>query len=433
MRFNIGNAVRRFLEDRRGHFGFMMAIAVVPLVMAGGLAIDVARVIDYKSRLANAADAATLAAIAEGSRGREHAFFQEGVGPIPVGEEDARSVFEANFLADDTVRLTNITADVRRTDKGLYSRIAYEAEIATTFGGVFSLAYFPVKGQAESEVRADASVDFYLLLDNTPSMGVAATPQDIKTMVNNTPDKCAFACHSLNDADNYYNLAKKLGVSMRIDVVRKAAQELTETAKLTRSHSGQFRMAVYTFGAAATNLKLTQVAALSSNMNKVKVATGAVDLMTIPHQNYDNDQQTDFDKALTDINKAIPNPGSGLGGQPPRKVLFFVSDGVGDSYKPTACTKKTTGGRCQEPIDVRYCQAIKDRGISIAVLYTTYLPLPTNGWYNTWIKPFHPEIAERMKECASPGLFFEVSPSEGISDAMKALFLKTIAVLRLIS
>ena len=63
------------------------------------------------------------------------------------------------------------------------------------------------------------------------------------------------------------------------------------------------------------------------------------------------------------------------------------------------------------------CTAIKNRGIKIAVLYTTYLALPTNSWYNTWIAPFNAgpynpsvnsEIAANMQSCASPGLYFEV-------------------------
>ena len=59
-------------------------------------------------------------------------------------------------------------------------------------------------------------IDFYLLLDNSPSMGVAATPQDVTTMVNSTPDKCAFACHDVSNANNYYNLARSLGVTERL-------------------------------------------------------------------------------------------------------------------------------------------------------------------------------------------------------------------------
>jgi len=110
-----------------------------------------------------------------------------------------------------------------------------------------------------------------------------------------------------------------------------------------------------------------------------------------------------------------------------------VADGVGDSYKPSACTKKTTGGRCQEPIDTSFCAPLNARGVKIAVLYTTYLLLPKNSWYNTWISPFQSQISTKMAECASPGLYFEVTPTDGIADAMKALFLKVAKQPRLTS
>jgi hypothetical protein len=77
------------------------------------------------------------------------------------------------------------------------------------------------------------------------------------------------------------------------------------------------------------------------------------------------------------------------------------------------------------------CTTLKNRGIKIAVLYTTYLPLPTNSWYNSWISPFANSIATNMQACASPGLYFEVSPTQGISAAMTALFQKAVQSARL--
>ena len=65
------------------------------------------------------------------------------------------------------------------------------------------------------------------------------------------------------------------------------------------------------------------------------------------------------------------------------------------------------------------------------MLYTTYLPLPTNSWYNSWIAPFQSEISNNMQKCASEGLFFEVSPTQGISDAMNALFMRIVSAPRL--
>lgn len=425
--------LRRFVSDRHGNFAMMMGFAAVPLLLAAGMSVDLMRIMEVKSRLTSAADAAVLSSLAYDSPAMTHAVSMPGPGPINPGRKAAMEFFKANLYDIPEAMISDLDVETVRSEKEIRSTISYTVNVKTAFGGLLNYDEWPVIGESTAAVGIEAAVDFYLLLDNTPSMGVGATPSDITKMVANTPDKCAFACHNLDSANNYYNLAKKLGVAMRIDVVRQATQKLTETAKDVRTYAGQYRMAVYTFGKDATALGLRKVATLSKDMDGVRDKSAAVDLMTIPYQNYDNDQQTSFDKTLADINGFIANPGSGIGSQPPQKVLFFVSDGVGDSYKPTTCTKQTTGGRCQEPIDTRMCKTIKDRGIKVAVLYTTYLPLPTNAWYNSWIKPFQGEISQKMKECASPGLFFEVAPSQGIAEAMDALFRKTISTLRLVS
>ena len=51
--------------------------------------------------------------------------------------------------------------------------------------------------------------------------------------------------------------------------------------------------------------------------------------------------------------------------------------------------------------------------------------------------PFGPslrsEVALKMAKCASPGLYFEVSPTQGISQAMTTLFQKAVADARISS
>jgi hypothetical protein len=87
--------------------------------------------------------------------------------------------------------------------------------------------------------------------------------------------------------------------------------------------------------------------------------------------------------------------------------------------------------RIIETIDPSQCQTLKSRGVKIAVLYTTYLPLPTNSFYNANVAPWSDTIGPSMASCASPGLYFEVSPTQGVDDAMNALFLKVVATARL--
>jgi hypothetical protein len=203
------------------------------------------------------------------------------------------------------------------------------------------------------------------------------------------------------------------------------------TATSMETLTNQYRMAVYTFGTSATTAGLTNVVALTSNLSSAKSAIANIDLMTVNGQNQNSDQDTNYEAVIPAINTAIPNPGPGTQASP-QKVLFFVSDGVADESNASTCTEQTvSGGRCQEPINVALCTAIKNRGVQIAVLYTTYLPLPTNAWYNQYINPFAGDISTKMQACASPGLFFAVSPTQGISEAMTALFQNAVMTARL--
>jgi hypothetical protein len=199
-------------------------------------------------------------------------------------------------------------------------------------------------------------------------------------------------------------------------------------------------MAIYDFGASAGSPGLRALFTLSSSLSSAKTAAGNIDLMTVNGQNQNSDQDTQFTNIFPAINTAISAPGAGTAAAP-LKYLFFVSDGVADEYN-TSCLKPTTGGRCQSPLNPALCTAIKSRGVKIAVLYTTYLALPTNAWYNSWIAPFNTgpygpspnsEIAQNMQSCASAGLYFEVSPTQGIPEAMNALFRKAIADARISS
>lgn len=427
--------IRDFLQDRRGNFGMMTALLMVPLIGVAGFALDVSDALLARNSLQASADAAALAAVAQNSIGVSQAMLMTSDGQVAAAMADAKKVFLGQAGNSTDYTLLSADVDVVKTGSQLKAVFSYKAEVPTTLSRILGKSKMTVSGVAEAMFQTETFRDFYLLLDNTPSMGVGATSADVSKMVANTSDKCAFACHivkdGVEDKNSYYNLAKKLGVTIRIDVVASATSALMDTAKSSRRSSNQYRMAVYTFGEKAEDTKLLEVSSLTSDLDSVKTKASKIGLMSIPYQGYDNDQQTDFDRALSNVGKLMGTAGTGSSASNPEKVVFFVSDGVGDAYKPTTCTKKLNGGRCQEPIDITQCTALKAKGYRIAVLYTTYLPLPTNDWYNNWIKPFQSEIPTRMAACASPGLYFEVSPSQGISEAMSAMFLKIVNTPRL--
>ncbi|QRM50701.1 hypothetical protein F3Y33_16025 [Rhizobium sp. BG6] len=427
----------RFFRDRSGNFGVITAILVVPLIGAAGTAIDFSHALSLRTQLYSAADAAAIGAISEKSPAAAAAMAMTADGPISVGQDDARSIFSGQMQGEITANQVTLDTQVTRAANRLNASVSFSANVPTTFMQLFGQKSIPISGTATAMFQTASFMNFYILIDNTPSMGVGATPADVATMERKTSDTCAFACHivstaGVEDKNSYYNIARQNGVTLRVDVVRQATQQLTATAKTQRTADNQFKMGVYTFGTKAEDATLTTISSPISNLDQVATYTNAVTLMSIPYQGYNNDQQTSFDSALTQMNKIIGTSGDGANSSQPQQILFFVSDGVGDSKK-TNCTKAKTGDRCQEPIDTSFCKPLKDRGVKIAVLYTTYLPLPKNSWYNSWIKPFQSEIPTKMKDCATPGLYFEVTPTEGIADAMKALFLKVIRTPRLTS
>ncbi|MBR1180016.1 pilus assembly protein [Bradyrhizobium sp. KB893862 SZCCT0404] len=431
--------MRRFVREKRGNVAVIFALCCVPLITVVGCAVDYSRATQVRSKLQAAADAASVGSVAKASPAFIAAGSMTADGAIPAGVTDAKNIFNANIANLTGYTLTAITPTVVKSGSAVTSTVTFSASINTMFLGVIGRTTLNMSGTSTATATMPLYIDFYLLLDNSPSMGVGATPTDVQTMVNNTSDKCAFACHDLKDKNNYYDLAKKLGVTTRIDVLRTATQSLMDTASVTATYSNQFRMAIYDFGGAASTLGLRNLFSLSASLSSAKSAAGNIDLMSVNGQNENGDQDTAFTAIFPAMNSEISSPGPGTSSSP-LKYLLFVSDGVADESN-TACLKPLSGStRCQSPLNAALCKTIRDRGVKVAVLYTTYLALPTNSWYMKWVDPFNvgpygpspnSEIAQNMQSCASPGLYFEVSPTQGISDAMNALFKKAVADARI--
>lgn len=433
-----------FRRDQGGNIVLLFAFALVPIVLAVGGLIDYSVAAKTRTSLDSYADAAALAVVNQAALAL----------PLETAKANAEKIFRAEASNLRGYTLKSVTTTVTESGFKRTAKIDYLATVPTAFMGLVGIDTVDVAGTATAESALPTYIDFYLLLDNTPSMGLGATMTDISKMVDATKSKtsdakCAFACHIKNgtkeDTSDYYHLAKSLNVSMRIDVVRTATQNLMDTASETQGSNSQFRMAIYTFGAKAETKQLTPVQTLTSSLSTAKTSAAAIDLMTVPYQNYIGDTTTDLPSTLSAVNSEIGTPGDGATANSPQKVLFFVSDGVTDREIGATCSKKKTTSqdpqtkknynRCQEPLTTDYCTTIKNRGIKIAVLYTTYLALDAgdyyNDWYVSWIKPFKSEIATKMEACASPGLYFEVSPSQGIAEAMEALFKKALRQARL--
>jgi Flp pilus assembly protein TadG len=424
----------RFRRHDGGTMALFAALAAIPIIFSVGAGVDYSTANMAKSKLDAIADAAALSAV-------DHAAIS---GTSSAAQSTATTVFNSEATNLNNVTLGNLTVTVTDSTTGRTAVVSYTATKTNMFMSALGIPTTTINGQATAQAGLSTNIDFYLLLDNSPSMNIAATTAGINTMVANTSAQggCAFACHESdpsvdslgnpNGEDNY-TLAQNLGVVTRMQNMASATQSLMSTASSTEgSNTTQYQMAIYTFA----NSGLSTIQSLTSNLATAQASAANINVLEVYSNNWltktnnNNDTDTDFESAMSAINTVMPAPGLGTPSSTPQEVLFIVSDGVDDEVS-SSCSQSLDGNRCQAPFSTSWCTTVKNRGIQIAVLYTDYLPLPTNSWYNDWIAPFQSQISPNLESCASPGMFFSVTTDGDITAAMQVLFQQAISAARL--
>jgi Flp pilus assembly protein TadG len=459
-----GRLMRSFLRDRGGNTALTFAVALIPIMFLTGLGLDFSSATEKRLQLNAAADAAALSMVTPTAMNETCA----------AAQTTAQNLFTAQAAQIPNLNYTTptISGCVDNSSTRTIS-VSYTASSVNAFPNVLGLltktteTTWTITGSSTATATWAPNINFYLLLDNSPSMDIAATTSGINTMVANTSAQggCALACHETNPTssdvegnphgEDNYTLAKNLGVVTRIENMASATSSLMSTASamMTSNNAtcpngpGCYEMAIFTFdvqGTTNSQCSSTSIQTIyapscepSSDLSAAQTAAATIDVLEVCSNNYltcsddNNDTDTDFETAMTTMNNIMPTPGSGTSGSTPQEVLFLVTDGVDDEVNSSSCSQSLDGTRCQQPFNTAMCTTIKNRGIRIAVLYTEYLPLPTNSWYNDWIAPFQSSIATNMQNCASSGLFFQVTTDGDITAAMQALFQQAVSSARL--
>ena len=417
----MANPFWRFIKDRRANVAMIFAVAAVPVTFLTGMGVDYTLAVDRQVQLNAAADAAVLSAITPSMMTQ----------PNAAAATMATNTFnaQASLVGGITYQPSSVSVAVNTVSGKRTVTVSYAAASTNLFPGVLGSGQIALSGSSQSTGGQAPNIDFYLLLDDSPSMAIAATQAGINTMVANTPAQggCAFGCHETHpSSDNLgnpggednYALARNLGVPLRMDLVSQAAANLMTTAQTSATaNNAAYRMAIYTF-----DQSFNTIQTLTSSLSTAKTQAATVALKQVYSNNYltsgnnNKDTDTNYDAGMSGINAAMPAPGSGTSvpGDKPQEVMFLVTDGVEDEM--------VGGSRQQSLMSNSWCSTIKARGIRIAVLYTAYLPLPTNAWYNQYISPFQPNIASTLQACASPGLYYQVQTGGDISAALASRF-----------
>jgi len=247
---------------------------------------------------------------------------------------------------------------------------------------------------------------------------------------------------SLWAAKNYGMIDGGPQVELRVDAEQTAVQNLIPFARnISEKFNVTYRMRLFEFGSLGFK-------SLTPAMENVKtMSTSSVpnllSLQWMWHRNgwltetnFVDDKVSDFTEMFDKINPEIAQPGNGLNQAPPQQVMFLITDGMIDQKD-----RFFIGGRALGALNAAHiaqCQAIKNRGIRIAILYTKYEDETIRGdsWAQNTIAPALPAIPLRLAECASKKtsgepLFYEVNSQQSIPDGLSALFALVIKSARL--
>jgi Flp pilus assembly protein TadG len=296
----------RLLRNRRGNVAMMYALVAPVLVFAGGAAIDYGRAAQIHTKLNAAADAAALAALTP-------TMLQQST---QTAHDASLAMFTGltEGIPGLTVGATQVTVSVTNGANTLIRdvQVSYSTSVNTIFAQVLGKSALPVSGSSQASAQAPPNIDFYVLLDNSPSMALPATQAGITSMQSLTAKQitggCAFACHQADTsstsgqtdtifnpctdgtaptvtANTYtkaycdvskhgaqldnYALARKNSITLRLDELNSGISTLLQTAS-TAAQSTMFatppkyRFSIYSMDS-LWSIGLSQLMALTSN------------------------------------------------------------------------------------------------------------------------------------------------------------------------
>ncbi len=369
------NKGKEFACAGSGAVAMIFAIALIPVMLMLGVAVDYTRTAMMRSRLQNAVDFAALRVGAQASlTAAQHQQLAVQMVAASMGATDASLTVTETDLPGG--------AGWQVTAKGA------QPTAFMSLAGISSVP-FSATAQAASQMTTSSgtpitNINVHLLVDTSQSMAVGADASDRSTM-SGSELGCSYACHSgvaayatatdacrgptnttvsITDGVAYAhglsNATTKTTVNLRIDAIKKALTNLiNQTSANAAGNGAKLNIALYTF---ANNFETVQ--ALTNNYPALKTAVANLDIAGAGGAGGGG---TSLQTALQQIQTQIGTSGNGSSASSPLNYILLISDGLYDNANPLA----TTYAPAAQPICQQTC-----------VCQDNYGNLCNNGWNN---------------------------------------------------
>ncbi|MGG7576781.1 TadE/TadG family type IV pilus assembly protein [Rhizobium sp. Nf11,1] len=431
----ITSALRSLKSDRGGNVAIVVALSLVPMLVAVGASFDYIRSYNVRQRMQSDLDAALIAAVKQINNTEDTDALKEKVSDWFHAQVD-------NSYTLDDIDIDTVNHNITATASGT---------VPTTFMKIANIETVPVSVGSAVKGPATSYLNVYIVIDTSPSMLLAATTSGQSTMY--TGIKCQFACHTGDShtigkttyATNY-DYSKEKKIKLRADVAGDAVREVLDMIDESDENHERIKVGLYSLG---DTLSEVLAPTLSTDTARARLADSSYGLTSATSK-----AATYFDVSLATLKKKVGAGGDGTSSGSPLKLVLLLTDGVqsqrewvtnGSKYWPKVA-----------PLNPAWCDYLKNQSNTMAVLYTEYLPITTDwgynatvgstmasaNWKSTWGGTMDSGVSTSISrrdyipyalaDCASSkSLFISASSSTEITAGLSTLFTQYLSSVRL--
>ncbi len=474
---------RGILTKREGNTALTFALLAPVLVLFTGGTIDYVNASQRRAQLQQAADATAVSAVARYSPGYEAANQLTAGGAVPdsTTSASANGVFNANWSGHRDTTAPQLTGTscggstfVCRSGTNVYAAMTVTATFTPSFLGVLGLMpgfqaikAIPMTVKAQATASTPTYVNYYVLVDASQSMGIAATAADMANLYSRVAQHgmatggetgCVFGCHvpayvtccsgptqTVSDGplagtamsnetlahgpkDSKGNLITYYGapITLRIDSAITAIQNTITEAQIMAGGYANIQIGLYEINhGPSSGSYITPVSYPTSNYSALTTAAATIDL---GNNNAGGYGDTDFDDEIAAFASTLPANGNGATAATPENYVFIITDGLSDNSGASANNHPTAAFNAND------CKALQ-KNATVGVIYTTYTPIynqnnSSSGYENNFsnlVAPYLNAIPTNLKACTSDPTqyYFEASDGPALISKMQQLFSAT--------
>lgn len=458
----------------------MFGLFAVPVILAVGSGIDLARAYSIQTKMQSDLDASLIAAVKDVSTLDQTALKQK-ITDWFLAQGNLTAT--AYSISDVSVNTTNQTVSAK-----------VSAAVPTAFMSLAGIKNVPITVLSTAKGPGTSYVQVYIVLDKSSSMMLPSSQSDRTALYNliynnsytdksaktRSYTRCEFACHDYDGVyfkynnklyDNIYALIRgyesKTGstITLRTDTAVKAAKKVISMVSDANATVSHIKVGLYYFGdtlyeAVAPTSEITTLnnALTTDSYNLTSASSLAVSY---------------FQTMMTELGKKVGTPGNGNSANTPLKLVLLLTDGVQstrpwvtdgvdwsswDYYISNTTTTPKSGAYWNyvAPMNPAWCSPLKTNGVTIGVLNTEYLAIPydwgyvatlgntmaSTQWKTIWGGVMRTGVSSTigkrdylqyaLEDCASSkDLFISASDQTEIESGLSALFNSYMNAIRL--